>query len=655
MKIKNGENKRNRIDIILTDLQPVETPEIYTMKFFYNYLLERKSIKKICKKERDAEKGITCPSWHAAPLKYRTLKDNNEYREMSYVNPLSMIEICIFLDEYEKLLLDYLNKESFSIRKHKRRDNLLFKQTQDGKVEYGYKSIIDREATGDFYEIYPFSRLDLFYKSIEWFDLNRRYKYFGKLDYSKCFDSIYTHTYNWLIADNTIDAKEFNKNHFLSATDRLLQNMNMSITNGIIVGPEFCRFLAEIILQAIDRDVINELKSEGYIREETYEIKRYVDDMFIFADKEEDIQQIIEEVTRAAEKFKLKINHEKKIIGKLPHIWSEWISNISEFQKYMIDSMFYSLLDQEHSYLLKERNVSSVGKMAKIKELFQNVIISDEKMNVKIVSYCLSTIYNKLKTQRNNEVKKSIFNMGNDSVVYCFFDLLFYFFSFAPTYKNTEKVISIIHVIEKEIGERKSTENLVKIIGRYNYIFYNGNFSDITNLLLMCTIKKIDIGRIAEEKCKKMIEKENNPMHYAIWLLYDQNVAQGKMAIKTDIENIICQKLDILKMMGNNLFLNPDLWWIFIFFGCPYLIQSSQDEMEDFLKSSKASFSIDSVWGASKIEVIEFYLCNKYSNKLIDWKIDKDTFYKNIVFKTFERTIFNNGGGDDLAAVFEYV
>lgn len=48
-KVKN-ENKRSKIDIILTDLQPVETPEIYTMQFFYDYLVKNKSIDRISKK-----------------------------------------------------------------------------------------------------------------------------------------------------------------------------------------------------------------------------------------------------------------------------------------------------------------------------------------------------------------------------------------------------------------------------------------------------------------------------------------------------------------------------------------------------------------------------------------------------------------------------
>ena len=33
-------------------------------------------------------------------------------------------------------------------------------------------------------------------------------------------------------------------------------------TNGIIIGPEFSRIFAELILQSIDQDVVSELKKQ---------------------------------------------------------------------------------------------------------------------------------------------------------------------------------------------------------------------------------------------------------------------------------------------------------------------------------------------------------------------------------------------------------
>lgn len=96
MKIKGM--KRNSLDIIMTDLRPVELPKIFTLKYFYRYL-SRNS-----KATRDVLAGLDVnqkdpfgKEWHAAPLKYHIIKKNNDLREMSLPNPVSMIEVFCFL------------------------------------------------------------------------------------------------------------------------------------------------------------------------------------------------------------------------------------------------------------------------------------------------------------------------------------------------------------------------------------------------------------------------------------------------------------------------------------------------------------------------------------------------------------------------------
>ena len=43
----------------------------------------------------------------------------------------------------------------------------------------------------------------------------------------------------------------------------------------------------------------------------------------------------------------------------------------------------------------------------------------------------------------------------------------------------------------------------------------------------------------------------------------------------------------------------------------------------------------------SKLEICKFFL--EYNDeKFINWKLNKKMFFKNIKFKTFDRTIFNN-------------
>lgn len=642
-------DKRNQLDIILTDLQPNEVPQIYTLKNFYNYLVTNKVMKRISRDKNEYEKKFDS-SWHAAPLKIFVLKDNNEYREISFINPLSMMEVYLYLERYEKIILNFFKKDSFSLRTHRKRNNLLFKKVDNNIVEYADQAILQKESAGNYYDIFPYQQLDHFYKSDEWYDLNRKYKFFAKLDYSKCFDSIYTHTFNWIIASNVQEAKRLDEGHFLSAIDKLLQNMNMSITNGIVVGPEFSRFLSEIIFQSIDRNVMYNLNCQGLQNGIDYEIKRYVDDFFIFVKKEENVDKIINEIAKSSNKFKLKLNYEKEEKGKLPHIWSGWINEISFFKNALEESIFYPYSDETHTYLLKESNLIPQKSVSKLKDMFQSVIISDEKMNVKIVSYCFSFIYNKLLNYTSNKIKKSIFNQASEKTVYYIYDLLFYFYSFAPTYRNTDKLISIIYIIENEIGYSKNRSVLYKIIQRYSFILQNSNLADVSNLLLLMIMYDIDMGSNSEKYFLCEIQKEMNPLHYAILFLYDYFICKEKLGLKQEIENLIQSKLNIfnnivdndaLDSQGKNIFLNKDIWWIFIFYKCKYLSQDINKNMEDFIMKYMSTISSNKQSEQSKLEICKFFL--EYNDeKFINWELNKKMFFKNIKFKTFDRTIFNN-------------
>ena len=63
-----------------------------------------------------------------------------------------------------------------------------------------------------FFNILPYKSISAFTSSEEWLVLNSKYAYFIKTDYKACFDSIYTHTYTWLIGKDSIDTKEFDNN-----------------------------------------------------------------------------------------------------------------------------------------------------------------------------------------------------------------------------------------------------------------------------------------------------------------------------------------------------------------------------------------------------------------------------------------------------------
>ena len=121
--------------------------------------------------------------------------------------------------------------------------------------------------------------------------------------------------------------------------------MNGSVTNGIVVGPEFSRALAEILLQNIDNEVILELENLGYIRNQTYNVSRYIDDIFIFSNSEKEINAIITKYVQCAEKYHLKLNERKQEIGSLPRVWFEWKDEVGLFVENFSRKIFHSLVE----------------------------------------------------------------------------------------------------------------------------------------------------------------------------------------------------------------------------------------------------------------------------------------------------------------------
>ena len=291
--------ERNKLDYLLTDMLPVEVSELFSFSQFYSFLLNKNNQKRINsvvelikKNKAEASKKLFDKGWGTKPLKYNILKGSNSYREMSVINPMSALNVFLFVEAYQKEILDYFEKEHcFSIRYHKKNTALYYK-TKNGKyTDYFQKQIntVNRnfiQQTGSYYKISPFESINSFAGSRLWRMCNFKYKMCAKVDYKSCFDSIYTHSYAWIIERNIIDSKDANNSHLFLTIDRILQNINGRSSNGIIVGPEFSRMIAEILLQRIDVEVMTSLSNQGLFYNQHYVAFRYVDDIFLFANEQ---------------------------------------------------------------------------------------------------------------------------------------------------------------------------------------------------------------------------------------------------------------------------------------------------------------------------------------------------------------------------------
>lgn len=644
--------KRNKLDIILTDSRPVELPKNYSLVPFYNYLNSSKQMlwmSSYVKNElraSDNEGDLWGAKWHAVPLKYHIYINRFEMREMSLISPLSMIELPLFIEAFEKQLLLFSSAEGFSVRKHTINDRLQYVEVTSGKGVKYYSAEKSIESSGDFYSIYPYKYISQFQNSDYWYQLNREYKYFGKIDYSKCFDSIYSHTYTWLITKNSVDGKNYGKyQYFLNMCDKLMQNFNGSVTNGIVVGPEFSRTMMEILAQNIDNQVKSKLLKEGICEVRDYSVSRYVDDIFIFADEEKIVEHIIELYRDEAEVFHFRLNDQKRIMGKLPYAWFGWKEHIHSVNEYVCRTLFF---DNTAKYAIRY----SPQMLPNMKMMYQNIVADYPDYQAKITSYVLTTIYKRIMGSN-----KPLFSDENvvKKIMY-FLDAVFYFYSFSLSYNNTEKVISIMDVLGNQVPEEIFVDCLHKVMCDYSLSLAKANPEDIINLILLSSMYGIELPDVVERLLVDKIEKTGNPLMYAVFLQYFGYNKKKKKKFQKRVEEKIDEALSNI-YKSQDFFMYRESWWLYIFSNCSLLSKSCRDSMisklkdqKDFLEKSSSTHLAKT----AKLLVIDYLLDDAEKYKFFNWDMSKEELFEYTVFTTYKRTLFNGYNAKTNVEDFDY-
>src|SRR5690606_2080914 len=191
------------------------------------------------------------------------------------------------------------------------------------------------------------TKLYQFFEDEEFFNLEGKFTDFWSIDISKCFDSIYTHSIAWATKGKFISKESKAKDTFESMFDRLMQRSNFNETNGIIVGNETSRIFAEIILQDVDKKVKQSLSELNIIESVDYEIRRYVDDYFIFASSTENCQKILNSIEDNLRAYKLFINKQKTKKTQKPFITGITRSKLATSQA--LTDLYDLLLQEEEN------------------------------------------------------------------------------------------------------------------------------------------------------------------------------------------------------------------------------------------------------------------------------------------------------------------
>jgi len=385
---------------VLTDMLPFEVPPTFSNRGFYRFLrdhsveIERGQLRWVCDTTAldDAIRLIfgikvgteiatdTIKEWGGTktrrsvpikkckmdtiPFNFR-VAHNLDGRILSVVHPRNQVAVASFYAAHNALIIYHTSISEFSIRhpvsvsryayfKDKLHEDRLDAATGIEEEDKEY------EQLGSYFVYKKYSNIHRFFESYKYHRSEKKYDKMVQIDISKCFDSIYTHSLPWAVLgkDQTKFSLDASKGTFGGNFDALMQSLNHKETNGIVIGPEFSRIFAEIILQSVDAELLSRLsKGANLTHKVDYEVFRYVDDFFIFYNEESTQLKIFETLQDVLKSKKLSIN-----TAKIKHYQKPIITEIT-----IAKERISTLLNTEISPICEEEPLADPAKPPKQK------------------------------------------------------------------------------------------------------------------------------------------------------------------------------------------------------------------------------------------------------------------------------------------------
>ena len=361
---------------VLTDMLPFEVPPTFSNRGYYRFLrdnnveIEKDQLRWICS-TNDLDQTIrilfginsnvaivteVVTEWGkqktrrsvpigkcqmaTIPFNFR-VAHNLDGRTLSVVHPRNQVAVASFYATHSALIIYHTSVSEFSIRRPVSVSRYVYFKDKLHEERLDTVAGVEEEdreyeQIGSYFVYQKYRNIHRFFESHKYHRSEKKYDAMVQIDVSKCFDSIYTHSLPWAVLGK-IQTKfnlDESKATFAGQFDALMQNLNHKETNGIVIGPEFSRIFAEIILQSVDVELLTKLAgTENLVHKVDYEIFRYVDDFFVFYNKESTQIKIFETLQEILKSKKLSINtakikcYKKPIITEIT-IAKEYISTL---------------------------------------------------------------------------------------------------------------------------------------------------------------------------------------------------------------------------------------------------------------------------------------------------------------------------------------
>lgn len=511
--------KYRKENSILSDVLPYEVPVTFTNRHFYDFIVSNgieykneriywcpddKALDQIIrllfgigpsvKPEKEIKADGSILKYYemekpSIPFSYKIAHKQKEYRELAVPHPRNQIELTELYHCCKELILYYCSISPFSIRQPKKiskytyhKDRVHYEGLSDDKegVEEHDK---EYENLRSFFVYRDYSNIYKFYESYRYHRCEKKYNRLLILDISKCFESIYTHSLGWaLLGKNSVKEKLTGNRKAIDKTfagrfDKLMQRINYGETNGIIIGPEFSRIFAELILQSVDKAVLRDLRSKHrLLHKKDYEMFRYVDDYFIFFDDPSVKENILEVLQIALKEYKLYLNfskakdYEKPIITEISMAKNRIASFLGEKLVYKLENV-----EENENPKAKEKSpkrgdiyINSTALITQFKTVIKecNVEYKD------VLNYSFGIVERRCDRILKNYGKASEDYRSEKKLVQAIVAILeftFFLYSVSPRVNTTIKLCRILRIFISFMKAPGSNKDFRDLIFKYIY------------------------------------------------------------------------------------------------------------------------------------------------------------------------------------------
>ena len=644
--------------VVLSDVLPYEIPVIYSNRYFYKFLTEYKvkidskkltvswenkkndevpdeviklffGIKDISNQVGTFYKNEKSYALKTIPFIFKIAHKENDYRELSIIHPLNQLHLVEFYDEFKETIKYYSSISEYSIRrphktaKYKFKNDYIYKMLKAENVEHDKIEIasLEYENLKTFFTYKQYSNINKFFESYQYQRSEKKYNKMYKLDVSKCFDSIYTHSIVWALHNKEIVKENIRTSNgtFAGLFDKFMQNINYGVTNGILIGSEFARIFAELLLQQIDKLVLDELLHKNCFHKKNYEIYRYVDDYFIFYDEETIKDTIVDLYKHNLKKYNLHISKTKSM-GYIKPIITELTIAKTKITDLINEQLTIKKHDSDDEdninwslYINSKKIITRLKIIIKetgieYKDIINYTLTMVERKNNLLINVFQDT--DEFESHKKNFIKASLEIL----------DIAFFIYAVSPRVSSTIKISSLLSKLllfiknttniapdEKEIIYKKIFDEILFILNKNRLKHY----TQIETLYLLIVLNELGKEYRLEETLllEYFFQSTNNKTlnYFSITtlLFYIKNIVRYSN-VKIKIKEEIKKKLE--SSNKDNLYKNTELLMLLMdSLTCPYLEETFKYEL-------LCLFNMNDVAVQTKIIYFKKYWFIKWNN-----------------------------------------